>query len=281
MRALIQRVTNAAVDAGGERLGAIDCGLLVLVAAGPNDGPKEAAWMAGKVARLRVFSDAAGKMNLALADVGGSQSTSTTAGSPGGGEAGAPKATVAQAAVKVGDLPVNLAHGQEALWVTNRLGNSVSEVDGDPGKQVAEYPLDFRPRGHRGRRRLDLGRGYNSPTLVRLDPRRRRRPEPDLGRHSSRATSPSRRLDLGRKQRHEHDLEGRHQDRRGAHDCRRLGPLRDRVGRRRDLGHEPRRRHDPADQQPQRQPRRPDQGGLKPKGIAVADGAEWVANAGE
>ena len=72
VRALIQRVTNAAVDAGGERLGAIDCGLLVLVAAGPDDGPKDAAWMAGKVARLRVFSDAAGKMNLALADVGGS-----------------------------------------------------------------------------------------------------------------------------------------------------------------------------------------------------------------
>ena len=41
-------------------------------------------------------------------------------------EPGGPKATVQQAAVKVGELPVNLAHGQEALWVTNRLGNSVS-----------------------------------------------------------------------------------------------------------------------------------------------------------
>ena len=72
MRALIQRVSEAAVDSGPERLGAIDRGLLVLLAAGTGDGPAEAAWMAGKVARLRVFSDADGKMNLALPQVGGS-----------------------------------------------------------------------------------------------------------------------------------------------------------------------------------------------------------------
>ncbi len=72
MRALIQRVSEAAVNADGERLGAIGRGLLVLVAAGRGDGDQEAVWMAGKVARLRVFSDADGKMNLALGEVQGS-----------------------------------------------------------------------------------------------------------------------------------------------------------------------------------------------------------------
>jgi D-tyrosyl-tRNA(Tyr) deacylase len=72
VRALIQRVVNASVDVGEERLGSIGCGLLVLVAAGPADEPSDAAWMAAKVARLRVFADAAGKMNLDVQQVGGS-----------------------------------------------------------------------------------------------------------------------------------------------------------------------------------------------------------------
>jgi D-aminoacyl-tRNA deacylase len=72
VRALIQRVAQATVETEGERLGSIGRGLLVFVAGGPDDTPADAAWTAGKVARLRVFSDDAGKMNLALADVGGS-----------------------------------------------------------------------------------------------------------------------------------------------------------------------------------------------------------------
>jgi D-tyrosyl-tRNA(Tyr) deacylase len=72
VRALIQRVTKASVEVGEERLGSIGCGLLVLVAAGPADEPSDATWMAAKVARLRVFADAAGKMNLDVAQVGGS-----------------------------------------------------------------------------------------------------------------------------------------------------------------------------------------------------------------
>jgi D-aminoacyl-tRNA deacylase len=72
VRALIQRVSNASVDVGPERLGSIDCGLLVLLAAGPDDQPADAVWMAAKVARLRVFADAAGKMNLDVQQVGGS-----------------------------------------------------------------------------------------------------------------------------------------------------------------------------------------------------------------
>jgi D-tyrosyl-tRNA(Tyr) deacylase len=72
VRALIQRVVNASVDVGEERLGSIGCGLLVLVAAGPADESSDAARMAAKVARLRVFADATGKMNLDVRQVGGS-----------------------------------------------------------------------------------------------------------------------------------------------------------------------------------------------------------------
>ena len=71
MRALIQRVSRAAVTVDAEPVSAIFNGLLVLVAVGHDDTDREAAWMAGKVARLRVFGDAGGRMNLALADVGG------------------------------------------------------------------------------------------------------------------------------------------------------------------------------------------------------------------
>jgi D-aminoacyl-tRNA deacylase len=71
MRALVQRVSRAAVSVAGETIGSIGPGLLVLVAAGAADGDAEAAWLAGKVARLRVFADDAGKMNLSVSDVRG------------------------------------------------------------------------------------------------------------------------------------------------------------------------------------------------------------------
>jgi D-tyrosyl-tRNA(Tyr) deacylase len=72
MRALIQRVTQASVTVDGQVVGAIGRGFLVFLGVTQTDGQAEAAWLAGKVAGLRVFDDAAGKMNLALADVGGS-----------------------------------------------------------------------------------------------------------------------------------------------------------------------------------------------------------------
>jgi D-aminoacyl-tRNA deacylase len=68
---VIQRVREAAVAVGGERLGAIGPGLLVLVAAGAGDGDDAPAALAAKVARLRVFADAEGRMNRSLLDVGG------------------------------------------------------------------------------------------------------------------------------------------------------------------------------------------------------------------
>ncbi|NLF67031.1 MAG: D-tyrosyl-tRNA(Tyr) deacylase [Chloroflexi bacterium] len=72
MRALVQRVSQARVEIDGEVVGAIGRGFVVLLGVAQDDGPAEAAWLANKVAGLRLFEDAGGKMNLALEDVGGS-----------------------------------------------------------------------------------------------------------------------------------------------------------------------------------------------------------------
>lgn len=71
VRALVQRVSEASVEVAGERVSEIGPGLLVLVAAGTGDGPAEAGWMAGKVARLRVLPDEQGRMNRSVLDAGG------------------------------------------------------------------------------------------------------------------------------------------------------------------------------------------------------------------
>lgn len=71
MRALVQRVTEAAVRVDGAVIGQIGPGLLVLVCAMRGDGDEKPALLAQKLARLRIFRDEAGKMNRALLDVGG------------------------------------------------------------------------------------------------------------------------------------------------------------------------------------------------------------------
>ncbi|MEM8998294.1 MAG: D-aminoacyl-tRNA deacylase [Acidobacteriota bacterium] len=71
MRAVLQRVRNSSVEVGGEVVGAIDRGLLVLVAAERGDGAPDVAAMAEKLAVLRLFSDDAGKMNLNMEQAGG------------------------------------------------------------------------------------------------------------------------------------------------------------------------------------------------------------------
>ena len=71
MRALVQRVARAEVRVGDQVTGAIGRGLLVLVGLTHADTDAELAWMADKVLGLRVFADAAGQMNLGLADAGG------------------------------------------------------------------------------------------------------------------------------------------------------------------------------------------------------------------
>ncbi len=71
MRILIQRVSRASVTVGGERVAAIGRGYLALVGVTHDDTAAAAGKLAAKTARLRVFEDDAGLMNLALADVGG------------------------------------------------------------------------------------------------------------------------------------------------------------------------------------------------------------------
>lgn len=71
MRALIQRVTGAAVRVDGTVVGEIGAGLLILVCAVAGDDEAKPAALAAKVAKLRVFRDEAGKMNRSLRDVGG------------------------------------------------------------------------------------------------------------------------------------------------------------------------------------------------------------------
>ena len=71
MIALIQRVSEAAVDVEGERVGAIGAGLLALVAIEPADDEARTQRMAERLLGYRVFGDADDKMNLSLADTGG------------------------------------------------------------------------------------------------------------------------------------------------------------------------------------------------------------------
>jgi len=71
MRAVVQRVTRACVRVGADVAGSIERGFLVLVGVGVDDADTDADALAHKVAGLRVFDDAGGAMNRALADVGG------------------------------------------------------------------------------------------------------------------------------------------------------------------------------------------------------------------
>ena len=71
MRVLLQRVSRAEVRVGDRVTGSIGAGVLLLVGFTHTDSPDALAWMADKVAGLRIFSDADDKMNLGLADVGG------------------------------------------------------------------------------------------------------------------------------------------------------------------------------------------------------------------
>jgi D-tyrosyl-tRNA(Tyr) deacylase len=68
VRALVQRVRRASVDVGGERIAEIGPGLLVLLGVTHDDTEAQAQWLAVKVRALRVFSDAAGKMNEPLGE---------------------------------------------------------------------------------------------------------------------------------------------------------------------------------------------------------------------
>ena len=71
MRAVVTRVSSASVAIGGETVGAIERGYLVLLGIGPGDTEAVADKLAEKICNLRVFEDENGKMNLSLEQVGG------------------------------------------------------------------------------------------------------------------------------------------------------------------------------------------------------------------
>jgi len=72
MKALIQRVAEASVEVGGERVAEIGQGFLVLLGITHDDGTTDVEWLARKIPSLRVFEDEAGLMNRSVADIGGS-----------------------------------------------------------------------------------------------------------------------------------------------------------------------------------------------------------------
>lgn len=72
MRAVVQRVSEAAVVVAGQRVAAIGHGLLALIGAGEGDTEADADYVSGKVAELRIFEDEVGKMNRSVKDAGGS-----------------------------------------------------------------------------------------------------------------------------------------------------------------------------------------------------------------
>lgn len=133
MIAVVQRVREASVEVEGHGLsGSIGRGFCVLLGVVEGDGPEEAAWMAGKLARLRVFADSDGRFNLALPDVAGSVlliSQFTLAGDctrgnrPGFTDAAAPEVArplyelVGRTLVEEHGLPVETGMFQTAMEV--------------------------------------------------------------------------------------------------------------------------------------------------------------------
>ncbi|MEO5346843.1 MAG: D-aminoacyl-tRNA deacylase [Magnetococcus sp. YQC-9] len=71
MKAVIQRVSEAFVTVDTEEVGAIGAGLVVLLAVERGDGDREVVQMARKIAGLRIFSDARGRMHHAVGEIGG------------------------------------------------------------------------------------------------------------------------------------------------------------------------------------------------------------------
>jgi D-aminoacyl-tRNA deacylase len=109
VRVLVQRVEEAAVSVSAEVVGAIGAGFLVLVGVAPDDTRETARKLAAKTARLRVFDDEDGLMNLSLADVGGEV----------------------------------LAVSQFTLYADIRRGNRPSFTDAAPPEQGAELYLAY------------------------------------------------------------------------------------------------------------------------------------------
>jgi len=117
--ALLQRVSEARVVVAGQTVGAIGAGLLALVCAEPADGDAQAEKLVAKLLRLRVFGDAAGKMNLSLQDTGGglllvSQFT-LAADTAGGNRPGFSAAAPAEQGRRLYEKVLALARAQHPL----------------------------------------------------------------------------------------------------------------------------------------------------------------------
>jgi D-aminoacyl-tRNA deacylase len=109
VRVLVQRVENASVSVDGVVVGAIGAGFLALVGVAPADTRETARRLAAKTAKLRVFDDEAGLMNLSLTDVGGEL----------------------------------LAVSQFTLYADTRRGNRPSFTDAAPPQQGEELYLTY------------------------------------------------------------------------------------------------------------------------------------------
>lgn len=71
MKALVQRVSSAAVSVDGSQVARIGQGIVILLGVGHGDGEPQAQFLVEKIANLRIFEDANGKMNLSLLDIKG------------------------------------------------------------------------------------------------------------------------------------------------------------------------------------------------------------------
>jgi len=71
MRAVVQRVSEASVTIGGDTVGRIGRGLLVLLGVEVDDSASDAEWLGGKLAQMRIFADSDGKMNLSVKEIDG------------------------------------------------------------------------------------------------------------------------------------------------------------------------------------------------------------------
>ncbi|MEF2968898.1 D-aminoacyl-tRNA deacylase [Paenibacillus sp. M1] len=71
MRIVVQRCKQAKVTISGDTVGSIEQGLVLLVGITHEDAERDAAYLADKIAGLRIFEDGEGKMNLSIADIGG------------------------------------------------------------------------------------------------------------------------------------------------------------------------------------------------------------------
>jgi len=124
--AVLQRVRQARVEVGVDVIGAIDQGLLVLVCAEPADTEVQADKLITKLLKLRIFSDAAGKMNLSVQDVGGgllivSQFT-LAADTSSGNRPGFSAAAGPEQGRRLYDTVVKLARERHPLVATGEFG---------------------------------------------------------------------------------------------------------------------------------------------------------------